>query len=139
MDNNVVFENVGRNDYWVYAQRKMGGYPAHTSRGGKWLVFVNSHNLDKIWTKIRIAVEEGKLGGMAKAATAKPNSHARNSNRKVICVYTYDWKDRRDVKRIREELRNIGIICKIAYKADEDTEQGRYRANTREKLSKYYE
>jgi len=54
-------------------------------------------------------------------------------------VYTYDWDDERDVKRIRETLRNIGITRKISYKADEDTEQGRYHANSNERISKYYE
>lgn len=76
---------------------------------------------------------------MAKVATAKKNPNARSSNSRVICVYTYDWNDERDVKRIREALINIGITRKISYKANEDTEQGKYRVDTSEKLSKYYE
>jgi|SRR3989344_7638173 len=126
-------------DYWVYAERQKGKYPKHTSRGGKWLIFVSSHYLDKIWLKIKTATREGKLGRMAKVATSKLNPDFQNSKGKVICVYTYDWKDEIDVKRIRDELRSIGITRKIAYKTDEDTDQGRYRTNNREKLSKYYE
>ena len=125
------------NDYWVYAQRKKGEYPEHTSRGGKWLIFVSGYNLNKTWEKVRIALEEGKLGGLAKAS--KHGSRAKSSNNRVICVYTYDWKDIQDVKRIREELRKIGIIRKISYKTDEATERGIYRANSGEKISKYYE
>jgi len=121
-------------DYWIYTERKNGEYPEHSIRGGKWLIFVNSHNIDWIWKKIRVAVESGKLGGIAKTATAKIPSKTR-----VICVYTYDWRDEQDVKRIREELRKLGINRKIAYKTDEDTELGKYRINTNEKLSKYYE
>lgn len=125
--------------YWAYAQRKVGEYPEHTSRGGKWLIFVSSHNLGKVWTKVKGAVEEGRLGSVAKAAGAMRNSHSQNSKAKVICVYTYDWKDHQDVKRIREELRKIGIVRKISYKTDEDTERGIYNANRSEKVSKYYE
>jgi len=124
-------------DYWIYAQRKNGEYPEHTSRGGKWLIFVSSHNLSRIWNKIKIAVEEGRLGGLAKAS--RHRSRAQSSNNGVICVYTYDWKDRQDVERTREELRKLGIIRKISYKSDEDTERGMYHTNSSEKISKYYE
>jgi len=53
---------------------------------------------------------------------------------RVICVYTYDWADEVDVRRIREELRRLGITWKIPYKADEDTIKGRYGKG----VSKYY-
>ena len=127
-------------NYWIFAERKNGEYPEHSVRGGKWLIFVSNHNVDRIWAKIRTAVEEGKLGGSAKVATAKVNLDFPGSKTKVICVYTYDWQDEKDVKRVREELRKIGIARKIAYKADADTFEGKYRtAGTAEKISKYYE
>ena len=127
------------NDGWVYAQRKIGTYPAHTSRGGKWLIFVSGHTLHTVWEKIRVALERGKLGGLAKASTMKYGMHSPDSKHGVICVYTHDWKDHQDVKRIREELRKIGITRKIPYRTDEDTERGTYHANGSEKISKYYE
>lgn len=130
---------IGMTDgYWMYAQRKSGEYPEHTSRGGKWLIFANRYALNKIWTEVKIAVEEGRLGGIAKAPRAR-NSRSQNSSSGVICVYTYDWEDREDVKRVREELRKIGIVRKISYKTDEDTERGIYSANSGEQISKYYE
>jgi hypothetical protein len=128
------------NDYWIYAERKTGEYPEHTVRGGKWLIFISNHNVDRIWVKIKKAVEEGKLGGTAKVATAKVNLDFLGSKTKVICVYTYDWRDEQDVKRVREELRKLGITRKIAYKSDDDTDRGKYRTTgTAEKISKYYE
>jgi hypothetical protein len=36
---------------WVYAERQKGEYPAHTERGGKWLVFVDKARLDEVWAK----------------------------------------------------------------------------------------
>ncbi len=125
--------------YWIGAERKKGVYPDHTENGGKWLIFVPLTQVDEVWEKIRRATEEGKLGGSAKASTARPNPNARDPNTKVICVYTYDWTDENDVKRVREELRQLGVLSKIPYKADQETYSGKYanRGNTR--ISKYYE
>lgn len=124
---------------WIYAKRKKGNYPKPTERNGKWLVFVDIENIDEVWAKIKAAVEEGKLGNRAKVATAKPNSNATDPETKVICVYTYDWADEEDVRKIREELRGLGITNKIPYKADEDTRSGKYRIKGHTKISKYYE
>jgi len=125
--------------YWIYARRKSGEYPRSTKRSGKWLVFVDIKNVDEVWAKIKKATEEGKLGSSAKVATAKPNPNATDPNTKVICVYTYDWIDEKDVKRVREELRKLGIVNKISYKADEDTLSGKYRVRGHTRISKYYE
>src|SRR5713226_5561557 len=120
-------------EYWLDAERKKGHYPEHTENGGKWLVFVPLPQVDEVWEKIRRSTEEGRLGGSAKVSTAKPNPNARDQNTKVICVYTYDWTDEEDVTRVREELRRLGILSKIPYKADDDTFAGKYavRGNTR--------
>lgn len=125
--------------YWINVERKKKDYPVHTANGGKWLIFVPLSEIDDVWGKVMRATEEGKLGSSAKVATAKPNPNAKNSNTKVICVYTYDWTDKNDVRRVREELRQLGVLSKIPYKADQDTDSGKYanRGNTR--ISKYYE
>lgn len=125
--------------YWLFAERLIGTYPAATERCGKWLIFVPVKNTDAVWERIRKATEEGRLGDCAKVAMAKSNPIAAGSSMKVICVYTYDWKDEEDVKRIRTELRMLGITWKIPYKSDEDTEAGRYRATGHTRISKYYE
>jgi len=44
-----------------------------------------------------------------------------------------------DVKRIREELRKLGVRNKIPYKSDEDTLRGGYRVTGHTRISKYYE
>ena len=124
--------------YWLYAVREKGNYPKSTPRSGKWLVFVSERNVDEVWAKIKKATEEGKLGSSAKVATAKPSPLGKPSQR-VICVYTYDWTDEKDVKRVREEMRKLGIIEGIPYKADEDTLGGKYRKTGHTRISKYYE
>ncbi len=95
--------------------------------------------VDTVWGKIKKATERGKLGFASKVSTAKSNPNAKNPDSKVICVYTYDWTDEADVRRIRHELRKIGIIRKIPYKSDEDTMEGKYAKRGDRRISKYYE
>lgn len=125
--------------YWIYAKNEKSEYLKSAERSGKWLIFANISEIDEVWAKIKKATEEGKLGDSAKVATAKPNPNATNQATKVICVYTYDLTDEKDVKRIREELRLLGITNKIPYKADEDTLSGKYRVRGDTRISKYYE
>ena len=125
--------------FWLYAERKAGTYLAATENCGKWLIFVPLVQVDEVWAKIKLATEEGKLGSSAKVATAIPNPNATNPDTKVICVYTYDWTDEQDVRRIRQELRQLGITSKIPYKADEDTHAGKYTVQGHRRISKYYE
>jgi hypothetical protein len=126
-------------EYWLYATRKRGQYPTATTKSGKWLVFVPISQVDEVWARIKDATEEGRLGDSAKVATAKPNANASDPSKKVICVYTYDWTDEEDVRRIRDELRALGIVSKIPYKADGDTAAGRYAKRGHKRISKYYE
>jgi hypothetical protein len=126
-------------EYWLYATRKRGQYPKATTKSGKWLVFVPVSQVDEVWVKIKDATEEGRLGDSAKVATAKPNPNSSDPSKKVICVYTYDWTDEEDVRRIRDELRALGIVSKIPYKTDGDTSAGRYAKRGHKRISKYYE
>jgi len=125
--------------YWLSAERKAGEYPAHTERGGKWLLFVPVSQIDEVWAKVKDATEKGLLGGSSKVATAKPNPNATNHDSKVICVYTYDWTDEEDVRRVRAVLRELGIVANIPYKADNDTLAGNYANRGQKRISKYYE
>jgi len=125
--------------YWLYAIRQKGTYPKPTPRSGKWLIFVDRNDNDAVWATIKEATEAGRLGGSAKVATTKPNPYATDPKTNVICVYTYDWTDEADVRRIRTELRSLGITQKIPYKADADTLRDKYRVTGHRRISKYFE
>ncbi len=87
------------------------------------MIWLAPETIDRYWTHIKQAVEEGRLGNEAKVSTA---GSLNNKGTYVICVYTYDYEDRDDVMRIRGELRALGIRREITYKADEDTRALRY-------------
>ena len=125
--------------YWLFAERKVGSYPAHTERGGKWLIFIPKTAIDEVWSRIRQAVEEGKLGGSAKVSTARPRPTSTDPSSHVICVYTCDALDEADVQRIRSSLRDLGIVSKIPYKTDDATLEGKYRKSGDKRISLYYE
>src|SRR6478672_8821554 len=119
---------------WLGAQRRKGTYPETTNRSGKWLIFVPREQIDNIWLIIKEATEEGILGNTAKVSTASSNPNSTEPNNNVICVYTYDWADEQDVRRIREELRKLGITQKIPYKTNEATRSGQYRVRGHQKI-----
>ena len=125
-------------DFWVAAFRQRKDYPESNENCGKWLIFVSPLRVDELWSTIRSATEAGLLGESAKCSTARPNPNAVDGNH-VICVYTYDWTDTGDVKRIRGELRKLGVDWKIPYKSDADTNAGRYRVKGNTRISKYFE
>jgi hypothetical protein len=125
--------------YWINAVRKNGSpYPAPSMKSGKWLVFVPYADVDAVWLKVKRATEEGLLGDSSKVATGKPNSNAVSSDKRVICVYSYDWTDYDDVMSIRAGLRNLGISWKLSYKSDADTMSDKYSVKGDRNIAKYY-
>jgi hypothetical protein len=105
-------------DYWIYAQNTRVDYP-EIWRSGKWLIFCRKGEaLDATWEKVVEALDAGKLGRSAKVSTMKHKPHESSPDEGVICVYTYSFDDLQDVRRVRQALRELGVIWKIPYKLD---------------------
>lgn len=81
---------------------------------GKWLSFIPIEYADSVWKKIDLSTKEGKLGFHSKMSSPIISNHSGKMVC-VLCVYTYDWHDSKDILRVREELRNLGFIKKIKY------------------------
>lgn len=81
--------------------------------------------IDARWDQIKQATGQGHLGIAAKAATARQNPRA-TSRAKLICVYTRDWQDHGDVRRVLYGLRKLGVSWRLSYKTDEATGAGVY-------------
>jgi len=116
-------------DNWIYADSPAVS-EADLSRTGKWLVFVPARQVDRWWALIRLATEQGRLGISAKAATARHNDLATSRRTKLICVYTRDWQDQSDVRRVLRQLRGIGVTSRLSYKTNEATVSGVYGAGS---------
>ena len=69
-------------------------------------------------------VVTGILGTTAKVAPKRPGFYNH-----VICVYTENYLDMDDVKRVREGLRQLGFTKKLQYKPDVFTYCGVYAKN----------
>src|SRR6478736_8849785 len=121
--------------YWIYAENK-NDYTAPTDKSGKWLIFETPENIDAAWEQVRDATEHGLLGGASKVSTRMAWN---GKDEYVICVYTYDWTDKKDVREIRGELRDLGFEKDLPYKTDEDTKLKKYLRTGHKNIAKYYE
>lgn len=84
---------------------------------GKWMLFPTTDNVDECWATVARAMDEGELGDTAKVA---PNNGSGQAP--LICIYTVDFGDVEDVKRVVKKLVDIGLVKKgprpIYYKSD---------------------
>lgn len=91
----------------------------HNVMDGKWMLFPTTKDADDVWFLIAKATAEGKLGSAAKVAT----DDGSNTPERLICVYTKDFSDTDDVKRVLFKLNDLGLARKgemrgIYYKCD---------------------
>lgn len=86
---------------------------------GKWMLFPGPNDLEKYWQIVAEATSEGRLGPVSKVATPDPRS---TKDETLICVYTYDFSDLKDVRRVLNKLQDLGLCVQsrkpIYYKCD---------------------
>ncbi|KAK4032743.1 hypothetical protein C8A01DRAFT_40805 [Parachaetomium inaequale] len=97
---------------------------------GKWMLFPQVHEVDEVWRVVCEGVDVGRLGTGAKVATTcQEGDPAR-----LICVYTKDFTDLEDVRRVLLALVDMGLVRAdmprgIMYKCDAYTYLGIYGQN----------
>ena len=113
-------------DYpWIRCFDGSKDYVVDNRYTGKWLIFVRKDDADHLWNIISTHTRSGSLGIQAKISTNYPSHH----DDRVICVYTYDYRDQDDVFRVRKKLITLGIKEQLVYKTDDATRQGLYASN----------
>ncbi|CAD0107738.1 unnamed protein product [Aureobasidium uvarum] len=93
---------------------------------GKWMLFPKPEDVNRVWGLVAQAVVDGRLGDTAKVAPADPPDPfvQEKQSSHLICVYTRDFSDLDDVRRVLEELVELGLAPRnaadgaIYYKAD---------------------
>jgi hypothetical protein len=91
----------------------------------KWMLFPKLDDLPRVWRLVAEATAEGKLGPTSKVGTWCPDNAIKGCT--LICVYTKDFSDLDDVKRVMRALIELGIAkreSKIYYKCDAYTYLG---------------
>lgn len=91
---------------------------------GKWMLFPSFERLSSVWKSVATATSQGRLGPTAKSAV-----YDQSNGDTLICVYTYDFSDTEDVRRVLEELIELGLVQSdgnpsIYYKCDAYTHLG---------------
>ena len=114
--------------FWLPCLRVTAG-KRMTSNGGKWMIFADWEDLDMYWEWIKRATILGHLGPASKVSTRRPTSLRQDESKGVICIYTYNYKDLEDIRRVRSELADMGFTDLIYYKTNEATRSGLYGAN----------
>jgi len=112
--------------FWINAVNCDFPYQKHTKDGGKWLVFIKKVFVDECWLTVKKALFDGKLGRHAKVSTSKPNNLKSKKGVSVICVYTYDYSDKNDVQRIKNEILKLNLPLvyeKLFYETDKDADK----------------
>ncbi|ORY07555.1 hypothetical protein BCR34DRAFT_489419 [Clohesyomyces aquaticus] len=83
---------------------------------GKWMLFPSMKDLTRVWKLVVEGTIHNRLGSAAKVATNSGGTKAR-----LICIYTKDFGDTKDVLRVLQELDGMGLVGfgrGIYYKAD---------------------
>ena len=102
---------------------------------GKWLVYRPREEIDSAWLGIARATFNKTLGRGAKVSTSEENKAKRH----VICIYTRNYLDLEDVKRVRGLLRDMGFTEPLCYKPDIYTYLDIYSGTTKLSPCRYRE
>lgn len=114
-DDSIVPSQAYGYDWLQSTHDKIWQHPAQIGdTTGKWMIFRSGENVDALWPVLMQSLHQGKLGTSMKAAT-------KNDPGTLICVYTQDWRDIGDIRRVLIELRALGVNERLYYKADEQT------------------
>ncbi|KAF2101955.1 DUF1917-domain-containing protein [Rhizodiscina lignyota] len=94
---------------------------------GKWMLRPKGNNVPRVWRLVCEAISENRLGPTAKIATNTDRDE--DDGVRVICVYTRDFTDMADIKRVAQALDTLGLVPKegnqsIYYKPDVYTHLG---------------
>ena len=75
----------------------------------EWLIFCQTEEVNAVWSAIAQATASNDLGIAAKVSPGDPENLDDRKPR-VICVYTRDFTDTKDVSRVVHKLKDLGII-----------------------------
>lgn len=72
---------------------------------GKWMLFPEPDTVNEVWRAVAHATARNELGIVAKVDT-----RASSGKERLICVYTSDFRDKDDVARVLNRLRQLELV-----------------------------
>ena len=124
---------IGRKLTPLRKQLEADLYAAAKEKGctsGKWMLFPMADDVNRFWSLVATATAAGELGHAAKVAT---DDGSGDVTARLICIYTENFSDTEDVKRVVERLVGMELVNRkgpmgeergIYYKADAFTYLG---------------
>lgn len=113
---------------WIWAERRDRS-SSYCYRSGKWMLFTDSADVDEAWFQIVDLLAAGELGNCAKVAPIKSTKDGLH----LICVYTDDHENVKEVFTVLRALRRSKITCAaertLNYKTDDATAAGQYSSS----------
>ncbi|KAI0453953.1 hypothetical protein F5B21DRAFT_266419 [Xylaria acuta] len=105
---------------------------------GKWMLFCTAFEVNEVWEVIAKATAHNELGIAAKVA---PKSNVDQRTERLICVYTADFSDTKEVTRVAKKLKQLGLVKNkpLYYKPDAYTYLGIASGNPWEIRSSIYD
>lgn len=89
---------------------------------GKWMLFPSPGIVDKTWAAVVRGTSDGRLGTAAKVATKPDNPKFPTQ---VICIYTRNFEDEADIKRVLVGLVRLGLAAPVIGSPEKASENAR--------------
>lgn len=117
------------NAWWIYARNDFySNEDWNPNLSGKWIVFLKGEDeINKGWKIICANTRNDQLGPSSKVSTKfaeiTNEKKGRNIriNERVVCVYTKNYENEEDLRRVRDKLRKLGFTKPLCYKTDNAT------------------
>lgn len=74
------------------------------------MLFRKAEDIDQTWEVVARATANNELGIAAKVAPRPEEESNNERSERLICVYTKDFRDLEDVRRVARELKRLGLI-----------------------------
>jgi hypothetical protein len=74
------------------------------------MLFPMSEYVDDVWEEVAVGTAERQFGIAAKVSTADEEIGKERKLTWLVCVYTKDFTDRGDVKRVIMKLVELGLV-----------------------------
>ncbi|RYP84096.1 hypothetical protein DL769_001241 [Monosporascus sp. CRB-8-3] len=77
-----------------------------------WMLFPTAEKVDQVWCLVAMATAKGELGIAAKVEPRPiPTVPGPVKKGRLICIYTYDFRDKGDIKRVLSKMRDLGLVA----------------------------